>query len=417
MSLRILLFHQAFVVPEEAGGTRHYEIARHCVQAGHAFTVVASNHSYLTGMRIPGTRGLVCPQVCDGIRILRAYATPTLHRSFAGRLLSYLSFMGTSFLAGLRGGACDIVVGTSPPLFQAVSAWLQAVCRRRPFVMEVRDLWPDFAVGMGIVRSRVLIRVARWWERFLYHRADHVVVNSPGYTEHLRAHGVPDERITLIPNGVDPSMFDPAADGAAVRRAYGWGHKFLAVYAGALGQANDIDTILRAAQRLSGEPTVHVVFVGDGKERRNLEQTGRRLQLTNVTFVGAKPKARIAEFLAAADVCVATLLNIPMFKLTYPNKVFDYMAAGRPTILAIDGVIREVIEAAGGGVYVPPGRDDLLARTVLDLQGRPEDRRRMGWSARTYVESHFQRSRQAEDFAQVLMSVAAQRGRTRVEHA
>lgn len=401
-----LLIHQNFVSPAEAGGTRHYELARQLQGRGHRFTIVASNLSFLTGQRVGERRGLITEQDLDGVRVLRAYTYSALHRSYVWRVVSYLSFAVTSLLATARAGRVDLVMGTTPPIFQAVSAWVVALVRRRPFVLEVRDLWPEFAIDIGVLRNPVLIALSRRLERFLYARADHLVVNSPAYRDYLMGKGIPTEKITLIPNGTDPEMFDPAAEGQEVRAGFALDRKFVVTYAGALGLANDLETVLRAAHRLRDEPDIHFLLVGDGKERSSLETQARSLRLSNVTFAGAQPKSRMPAFLAASDACLAILKDIPMFRTTYPNKVFDYMAAGRPTILAIDGVIREVMEAAGGGTFVHPGDDQALADAVRMLS---QDRRRaraMGAAARAYVVEHFDRREQAEQFARLVRRLA-----------
>jgi len=399
---RILLIHQAFVSPNEAGGTRHYELAQHLIRQGHEFTIVASDLSYVTGQRIVEGKGLVQEQIIEDLRVLRAYAYPSLHRSFVWRTISFLSFMVTSVWAALRAGPVDLVIGTSPPIFQAVSAWFVAFLRRRPFLLEVRDLWPEFAIDIGVLRNRTLITLSRWLERFLYARATHIVVNSPAYREYLLEKGIPGEKITLIPNGVDVRMFFPEADGQTIREQFNLDGKFVVTYAGALGMANDIGTILRAADQLRDNHDIHFLLVGDGKERANLEAQTRKLQLSNVTFAGSHPKASIPDFLAAADACVATLQDIPMFRTTYPNKVFDYMAAGRPVILAIDGVIREVVEAAEGGVFVPPGNPSALADATRKLSADRERAQAMGNAARRYVVEHFDRPQQAAAFTELV---------------
>jgi glycosyltransferase involved in cell wall biosynthesis len=396
--MHILLIHQAFVSPDEPGGTRHYELARHLVQRGHECTIVASDLSYLTGQRALASGELVTQQNIEGVRVLRAYTYPSLHRSFVWRVISFLSFMLTSLRAAIQAGPVDLVVGTSPPIFQLVSAWLIAALRRRPFLLEIRDLWPEFAIDLGVLRNPVLIALSRWLERFLYARATHFLVNSPAYADYLRNKGIPETKISLIANGVDPTMFDPQADGHTIREELTLGNKFVVTYTGALGLANDIDTILRAAGLLREESTIHFLFVGDGKERPNLERQARTLALPNVTFTGSRPKRHMPDVLAASNACVATLKNIPMFRTTYPNKVFDYMAAGRPTILAIDGVIRHVVEASGGGIYVSPGNDVALAAAVRRLHHDRVQSHTMGTAARTYVIEHFNRHRQAEQF-------------------
>ncbi|HEV2914542.1 MAG TPA: glycosyltransferase family 4 protein [Pyrinomonadaceae bacterium] len=407
--MRVLLIHQAFVSPSESGGTRHYEFARHAISRGHTFKVVASDLSYLTGKRvIEGGRGWFTEQEMEGVRVLQAYTYPSLHRSFFWRVVSFFSFMFTSIWAGLRAGPVDLVMGTSPPIFQAISAWVVAAIRRRPFLLEIRDLWPDFAIEMGVLRNSLLIKLSRWLESFLYARATHLVVNSPAYRDYLIEKGVPEAKITLIPNGVDTRMFDPHAKGERARKELGLNGQFVVTYAGALGLANDIPIILRAAELLRDQASIHFLLVGDGKERANLEELARRLDLPNVTFTGTRPKSEMAEILAASDACIACLKDIPMFRTTYPNKVFDYMAAGRPTILAIDGVIRQVIEAAGGGVFVPPGDNAGMAQAIRNLSSDRGQSNALGQSARAYVVAHFDRRQQATQFVDCIEELVRQ---------
>ncbi|HEX8186492.1 MAG TPA: sugar transferase, partial [Blastocatellia bacterium] len=403
--MKVLLIHQAFATPDEPGGTRHYELARHCVDQGIDFTIVASNISYLTGQRAIAQEQPISEQHIDGVRVLRAYIYPSLHRSFAWRVISFISFMLASVKTAFRAGKVGLVMGTSPPIFQALSAWFVAAVRRRPFLLEIRDLWPEFAIDMGVLRNPVLAGLSRWLERFLYARATHLLVNSPAYRDYLIGKGIPAKKISFIPNGVDPGMFDPNADGDRIRRDLKLEEKFVVTYAGALGIANDIQTVLRAAHRLRGRTEIHFLLVGDGKERGNLERSAREMGLDNVTFAGSRPKSEMAEILAASDACVATLKDIAMFRMTYPNKIFDYMAAARPTILAIDGVIREVVESAKGGIFVQPGDDAALAEAVsLLCEDRPRAEQ-MGRSAREYVVERFNRGHQAEDFAKLIREV------------
>lgn len=404
-SIHVLLVHQAFVGPNEPGGTRHYELARHSVAQGHNFTIIASDISYLTGTPAVQKAGLVAEQDLADVKVLRAYTYPSLHRGFIWRIISFISFMAMSVAASLRCREIDLVMGTSPPIFQAVSAWLISRLRHRPFLLEVRDLWPEFAIGMGVLKNPLLIWLSYRLEHFLYNRATHILVNSPAYRDHLVEGGISPEKITLIPNGVDPGMFDPSAKAEAQRRRWGGRDKFLVTYAGALGMANDLPTVLRAAALLRNDTDIHFVLLGDGKERLNLENMARDLDLTNVAFAGAIPKSDIPEALAASDACIAILQDIPMFRTTYPNKVFDYMAAGRPTILLIDGVIRSVIEAAGGGIYVSPGDETALAEAIRELSRNRKKARAMGRAAREYVVEHFDRIKHADQFVKLIKQV------------
>ncbi len=391
IDMKILLINQVFVSPDEPGHTRHFELARYLQPFGDELIIVASDLNYQTGKKTVAHKGLMAKQVIDGVKILRTYIYPAIHRSYFWRIISFFSFVFSSIVVALRVKEVDLIIGTTPPIFQAFSAWAVAWLRRKPFLLEVRDLWPEFIVSMGVFTNPILIRLARWLEMFLYKRATHILVNSPAYKEYIAAKDIPAEKITFIPYGADIHMFHPDMDGSKLRKERRLEDKFLVLYTGALGQANDIYTILRAANQIKEHENILFIFFGDGKERPKLQAEAEKLGLKNVIFAGVRPKHEIPEIVAAADVCLAILQDIPMFRTTYPNKVFDYMAAGKPTVLVIDGVIRQVIEASHGGVYIPPGDDQQLAEKVLWLSNHPEEIKQMGSAAREYLVEHLNR--------------------------
>jgi glycosyltransferase involved in cell wall biosynthesis len=317
-----------------------------------------------------------------------------------------MSFMLASFVAGLQVRAVDVVWGTSPPLFQAVSAWLLARLKRVPFLLEVRDLWPLFAIEVGVLRSRILIRLSYWLEAFLYRRADLVVINSPGFAGHVLERGA--QRVELVANGVDPDMFDPAEEGLEFRRKQDLGDSFLVIYAGAHGISNDLGVVIQAANLLRDEDVLFLL-IGDGKEKANLMSQAASLGLNKLRFHPPLPKVEMGKALAAADACLAILKSIEAYKTTYPNKVFDYMAAGRPVLLAIDGVIREVVEGAGAGQFVTPGDAKALANAVLKLKREPERADLMGRRGRECVEKNFDRAKQADRLRGLFVELVEER--------
>jgi glycosyltransferase involved in cell wall biosynthesis len=350
---------------------------------------------------------------------LRASVYSAHHKSFVHRILAFFSFMVSSFLLGLGVKNVDVVWGTSPPIFQGVTAWMLARLKGAKFLFEVRDLWPKFAVAVGVLTNPILIRMSEWLERFLYRRADRIMVNSPGFLDHITtalsggasARRAPQSKgksptITLVPNGADPAMFDPAATGADFRRAHGLENKFVALYAGAHGMSNDLGVVLDAAKLLAGETKIQIVLVGDGKEKPALQARARELNLTNVTFVDSVPKSEMPSALAAADACIAILKPLEEYKTTYPNKVFDYMAAGRPVALAIDGVIRAVVEAAECGVFAAPGSPSALSEIIRQLAADESRSRRMGLAGRKYLEENFSRASIGEKLVKVLEVIA-----------
>ncbi len=402
--LHILLIHQAFVSLDEAGGTRHFEFARYLAERGHRVTVITSGVSYLTGANsedkeTSADRG--------GLKILRAATIGGLHRSFLLRLVNFWSFTVSSFFIGLGVKNFDIVWGTSPPIFQAVTAWALARFKRVPFLFEVRDLWPAFAVAVGVLRNRPLIAASEWLERFLYRHADRIMLNSPGFLEHVQARG--GNNIKVVPNGADASMFDPAGNGAEFRKQHGLVDKFVVLYAGAHGLSNDLSIVLQSANQLREDKKIAIVLLGDGKDKRQLQNEAAHMKLNNVIFVQPVPKAQMRQALAAADACLAILKPLKLYATVYPNKVFDYLAAGRPVLVAIDGPIRAVVEQAGAGIFVSPGDPAALAAAIRKLAADPTAARRMGMAGRAYLENHFERRALAKQMEDVILATVEQK--------
>jgi glycosyltransferase involved in cell wall biosynthesis len=399
--MHILLIHQAFAALNEAGGTRHYEMAEYLAGQGHQVTIIASPVSYLSGKRRSNVRWADKQTPQPGITIIRSYTLPVLHRNFVLRVFSFFSFMFSSFIEGIKVPKVDLVWGTSPPIFQGLTAWALARLKGVPFLFEVRDLWPAFAIAVGVLKNPLLIRLSEGLERFLYRHADQVMVNSPGYLGYVQERGA--KKVALIPNGADPAMFAVPVDSAGtLRQKYSLTGKFVVLYAGAHGLSNDLDVLLDAAVRLRSQPHIHFLFVGDGKEKPALQQRVAAEALTNVTFMASVPKTEMAGVLAMADVCVAILKPIEMYKTTYPNKVFDYMAAGKPVLLAIDGVIREVVESNQAGIAVPPGNPQALADGIMVLASHPDEARAMGQAGRNAIIQSFNRAHFSQEFELLL---------------
>jgi glycosyltransferase involved in cell wall biosynthesis len=258
------------------------------------------------------------------------------------------------------------------------------------------------------LKNPLIIALSRWLENFLYKRADHILVNSPAYRDYMLAKGVPENKVTYIAYGADVDMFDPSIDGSSIRRELNVEDKFVVLYAGALGQANNIDTLLRAAERLKKEERISIVLFGDGKERARLESEAKRMNLRNIIFAGTRPKKDMPLIVASADVCLAILQDIPAFRTTYPNKVFDYMAAGRASIIVIDGITRELIESSQGGVYVHPADDAMLAQKILELSQNPAQVKVMGTNAREYLVKNLDRRDKLNETLSLLESLVKQ---------
>lgn len=401
--MNILLIHQAFAALNEPGGTRHHELARYLAGQGHRVIIITGTVNYMTGNTL-GKEGIERTRIGEGEIILwRTKVYRAFHRSFIHRTFSFISFMLTSFWAGFRQRNVDIVWGTSPPIFQAVSAWLIAWLHRKPFLLEIRDLWPAFAIQVGVLKNPVLIRLSEWLERFLIRRATRLLVNSPGFIPYLREKGA--QRIDCVPNGSDPQLFETNQDGDRFRKENGLTEKYLVLYAGAHGMSNDLGTLLRCAEMVQTRAEIVFIFLGDGKEKPALMKQAEGMGLRNVLFLPPVAKTEMAQIINAVDACVAILKPIPLYGTVYPNKVFDYMAAGKPVVLAIEGVIKKVIEEENAGVAVPPGDAGALAQAIVKLAENPLLGKELGANGRRAIERRFNRQSLAQQFLMVLDSI------------
>jgi len=321
--------------------------------------------------------------------------------------------MLSSFLTGIQIQHVDLVWGTSPPIFQGLTACLLAKLKKTPFLFEVRDLWPAFAIAMGVLKNPVLIKGSLWLEKFLYRQSNKVIVNSPGYIEHVKKHGA--RSVQLIPNGADPNMFLQPSGEKSFRKKMNLENRFIVTYAGAHGPSNNLEVVLQAAYILREQKDICFLLVGDGKEKKSLQLKAEQLGLENIIFIPPVPKLEVSQILAASDICIAILKPLEWYKTTYPNKVFDYMAAERPVVLAIDGVIRDVVENANAGIFVKPDDPHSMAQAISFLYEHPEQGVLMGKNGRNYVSNHFNRDHIAEQFIHLLEEMVGKHERENID--
>lgn len=323
--------------------------------------------------------------------------------SFAWNLLRTASSMR-------REGPPDVIIGSSPHPFAALAAAYLARKLGSRFVLEVRDLWPQALVDMGGLReSHPGVKLLRFIERLLYARAERIVVLAAGAERYLTERGVAPERIVYVPNGVHLDHFRVSSDRSPDRRQsrarFGF-DCFTIVYAGAHGPANALETIVKAAQMVSDLP-VKFVLVGDGPAKDSLVELARSLAVRNVQFLDPVPKSEMADLLSAADAAVITLRNAQAFSYAVsPNKLFDYMAAGRPILCAVPGEVAQLVRTAGAGIPVEPENEAQLADAVRQLVALPQtEREQMGHRGRAYLEAHFDRRALAGRLAEALASI------------
>jgi glycosyltransferase involved in cell wall biosynthesis len=403
--LKILVIHQYYLGPGQPGGSRFNEFARLWTDAGHSVTVIAGTVDYATGQTLSGVGRWITSRVEDGINVLRCHVPQSYNRSYVGRMWAFFGFTVSATVAALRADRPDLVIATSPPLTTAITGWAAALRHRVPWVFEVRDLWPESAVTTGVLTQRGwLTRILYALERAACRRSTAINVLTPAFRDDLIRRGLATEaKISLVPNGADLDAFVPTDRHNHVRQHHGWGDRFVALYAGAHGRANAIAQLVDAADRLRDENDVLIVSIGDGPERAACERLAAARGLTNIEFLGAKPKSAMPAYVNAADVGLAVLQDNPTFRTVYPNKVFDYMACERPVIVAIDGVARQLVcEEAQAGVFAKPEDGASIAGAILRLRDDRKFCATLGRNGRQWASKHGDRRGLAARYLSIL---------------
>jgi glycosyltransferase involved in cell wall biosynthesis len=404
-----ILFVSHYFPPEvNAPANRTFEHARRWVADGHEVTVITGVPNHPKGEIFPGYRNrLLQEERTVGIRVIRTWMYLTANEGFLRRTLNYVLFAIASVLASFRAARPDVVVATSPQFFVGLAGALIAVLKWRPFVLEVRDLWPESIVALGQLRNRHVIRVLEGVETLLYRSAAGVVVNTRSFIEHVASRGVPRDRIALIHNGIDPALFHPLPRDVALLRRHGLEGKFIVGYVGTLGLAHGLAAILEAAELLRDDPDVVFLLIGDGADRARLEQLIAQRGLANVRLLGLRPRAEVPAWLSAIDLTLVLLRDLPVFRTVIPSKVFEFLAQERPMLLAAPrGEIRSLVEEAKVGLVIEPEDPQAIARAVREVRANPSEALARASAGRALVESEFMRDELARRMAAFLARVA-----------
>lgn len=399
--------------PPEIGApqARLSEMARAWAAAGDEVTVLTGMPNHPTGVvhEAYRRRWRMVERV-DGYRVVRTWLYATPNEGFVKKTLGHLSFMVTSLLLGFRrAGKADVVMVSSPTFFSIFSAMVIAKLRRAPLVVEVRDLWPGIFVELGVLTNRRVIWLLERLELFAYRVAAHVVVVTDGFRADLIRRGVPGHKVTTITNGVDLDRFRPVPASEGDRSWLGAGpDELLVLYIGAHGVSHALSAVVRAAAQTPDAP-IRYAFVGEGADKANVVALAEQLGVGNVVFRDGVPRDRVSALVAAADVCLVPLRDIPLFSTFIPSKMFEFMAAGRPIIGSVRGEPAAILEAAGS-VVVEPEDPQALARTLRELVDDPSRLQQIAAAQRAFVERNYDRSVLAARYRGLLSRVAAPGG-------
>ncbi len=389
--MKVLYFHQHFSTPKGSAGIRSYEMARRLLARGHQVTMVCGSYGGgETGLTTPFVRGRR-RGVVDGIEVIEFGLAYSNADGLVKRGLTFLKFALRSIGLALTE-RYDVLFATTTPLTAGIPGIFARWLRRKPFVFEVRDLWPELPRAMGVIRSPLVLGALSMLEWASYRSAHRLIGLSPGIVDGIAKRGVPPDRISLVPNGCDLGIF--AATVEPWRPAQVLPSDLLAVFAGTHGMANGLDAMLDAAVELKrrGRHDIKLLLIGQGKLKPGLQARAQREVLDNVVFHDPVNKARLAGLMAATDVGLQILANVPAFYYgTSPNKFFDYIAAGLPVLNNYPGWLAQMVTDNACGFAVSP--DDAAAFADA-LEQAADDRatlKGMGQRSRALAEGKFDR--------------------------
>lgn len=387
VAMKLLILSQYF--PPEIGApqARLGALARALVRQGHEVEVVTALPNYPRGAIFPEYRGRwMVSETWQGIPVHRAWIYPA-HGAGIGRILNYASFLATSLFALRRAHRPDWILVESPPPSLALAALAAGRIWKVPVIVNVADLWPDSIRALGLMRNRAALKCFDWLERFVYSRARLVNAVTDGIRwDLIDKKELPPEKVTLLPNGVDPEIYRPLPPDEALKAELGLAGRKIVLFAGTHGYAHALDQVLETARLFDREKSsVHFLFIGDGSEKRRLVTVARALDLGNVTFLDPVPPEQIPRFLSIAECGLAPQRDVPLFEGNRPAKIVSIMACGKPVIFSGKGEGARLVEAAGAGIVVAPEDPVALVAAIRDLIRNSDAAREFGRNARAYA--------------------------------
>lgn len=399
--LKILILTENFPPERNAAATRISERALYWIRDGHEVTVITSHPNFPDGKVFEGyTNSWRRVDEFKGIRVVRVMTYIAPNKGFLFRILDFLSFMVTSFLAGLREPRPDVLIANSPQFFCAVSGWAVAKLRGLPFIFELADLWPASISAVGVMKKGFLLRMVESLELFLYRQSARVVALTDSFKRDLVQRGIAADKIDVVINGVELSTYSRRAKSQSLPESTELKDKFVIGYVGTLGMAHALENVLSAARLLKAadQNRIHFLIVGTGAALDTLKTIKLHDGLDNVTLTGAKPKEAMPDYWSLCDVALIHLKNSTLFEGVIPSKMFEAMGMGLPLLFASPlGEGPKIVAENHCGWRLPAEDPNALAQEVLRLSNSPDEVARASVAAETAA-PRYTRKRQAEDF-------------------
>ncbi|WP_340424510.1 glycosyltransferase family 4 protein [Yoonia sp. GPGPB17] len=404
--MHILFLTDNFPPEVNAPASRTFEHAREWVKQGHQVTVITCTPNFPDGKVFEGYRNkLWQSEVVAGIRVIRVWSFISRNQGFVRRILDYQSYMISSFFASLFVRHVDVVVGTSPQFFTVCAAWASAAVKRRPFVFELRDIWPESIRAVGAMKASKVLDVFERMEMFLYRRAKAIVSVTHSFKDTLVQRGIDGAKIHVVTNGVDTSQFSPRAKDPELLNEHGLTDAFVAGYIGTHGMAHALETLVDAARLLEADPDagdIKLMMLGNGARRDAI--IARAAGLSNITFVETVSKKEVARYWSLLDVAIIHLRRNDLFKTVIPSKMFECMGMGIPIVHGVEGESADIIARHDVGVPVEPENPAALAAALKRLHARPDLRDRFRQNGLNCAQQ-YERTSLADEMLLVLTDV------------
>lgn len=408
--MKILLLHQYFLEEDDSGGSRWNEMAKVWTDEGHEVVVIAGMiHANGSEKRTEYKRKYFVKKKQEKVTVWRCHVSESYNKSFAGRLWGYFSFMFSAMWAGLFKAKekFDAVIVTSPPLFVGFSVYLISRIKRIPFVFEVRDLWPESAIDTGVLKNKLIIKIAFWFEKFIYKKATLINVLTPAFYNTLKdKKHVPEEKLIMISNASDFSLSEELVanfNREDFRKKMDLNGRFVITYVGAHGLANHLQQILEAGKKLS-DTNVLFLLIGQGMEKEKLRMMASEMEVTNVRFIDSVPKKEVFKYILASEMGASVLKKAEAFKTVYSNKTFDYMSCKIPVLMAIDGVSRQLVEDAKCGIYIEPENIEEYNEKIREYLNDKKRLQKEGDNGYRYAKEYFDRNVLARKYLKEIKS-------------
>jgi glycosyltransferase involved in cell wall biosynthesis len=410
--MKIAVYSHYYSPEIGAPSARFQDLTREWIRSGDSVQVFTCVPNHPAGVVYPGYRKRFYQrEVLDGSEVHRVWTYVTPNKGFVKKTIGHVSFWPSAIAASRRHmrETPDVLIGTSPTFFAAMAADHVARVRKRPFIMEVRDLWPALFVELGVLKNRQMIGMLEKLELSLYRHASRVVTVTESFRQDLLRRGVPERKVKTIPNGADVDFWTDGGEGVALRAKLGIAaNELVVLYIGAHGISQGLTSVLRAAARLRERRDVRFVFVGEGAEKEKLLAFAAREQLSNVTFLDPVGKEEVRAWYSLADVCLVPLRDIPLFGTFIPSKMFEILSMQRPVLASLRGEAAAILERSEGAVIVPPEDDTAIAGAIIKLLENGADARAaMGARGRAFVAAHYSRAALAATYRDVMSGAIA----------